>query len=183
MDQKRPLRTRQHFTSSHASAEGYVQNYQGSQLKQNLRYITQHLPRGRADPAVCAYFSPSDWAIIAEVHDWVVQVRQHKRAIIWVRRASPVFDSAGDALLVGSCRRFVDRALAQLAHRGTDGLPVACDVLANEVPAEPEEFCVRLTAPLSLCEASKVEVLESAAARERCCWLLENRHDGGPSCR
>lgn len=40
------------FTSSYQSAREYADNWQASQIKQNLKHITDHLPAHREDPVV-----------------------------------------------------------------------------------------------------------------------------------
>jgi hypothetical protein len=146
------------FASDHGSARGYAQNHEGSQLRQNLRYITAHLPDRRDDPLVRSMVRERHWAEIAELHEWAAgSSPEHRPVVVQVRRSCEAFEPEGpQPLLVGSCRRFRRSALALLER---EGLPATAEGLADLLARQPESFYVRLKRRLPLSEVQCVEEL------------------------
>lgn len=151
------------FTSRHESACGYARNFQGSQLKQNVRYITDNLPERRSDPLVRESITPADWQLVRRVNAWVVrESAEHRSVVARVRRSCPVFDIGDDPhLLLGSFARFCARIGGRA---GSDGSPSAMDAIREVLPAEPREFCFRLTCPLPL---AAIELFEQRPTDQR----------------
>jgi hypothetical protein len=134
------------FTSSLESACGYAQNHEGSQLRQNFRYITAHLPARRDEPLVRRLTCGADWTRAARLYDWMARASpDHERVVVWVRRSCPAFDGSGSPF-VGSFECFRERL-----PNGTT------------LPDEPGEFCVCLALPLPL---SQVECVQTLAFSE-----------------
>jgi len=143
------------FTSSHENARGYARNFQGSQLKQNLRYITGHLPERGEDRLVRTLMRPEDWRLAADVNRWASRASaSHRMAVIWVRRSCRVFDSARcDAVSVGSYPRFREKVMERMAR---DHLPPSEEAVRGAL-REPDAFDVRITQPLPRAEIERVE--------------------------
>jgi hypothetical protein len=150
------------FTSSHESASGYAQNFQGSQLKQNLRYITLHLPERRSEPLVEARMRQRDWGLVSEIGAWASQVSPaHQPVVIWVRRSCPALESdVQTGPLLGSFEWFCEQVLRRLASKS---LPLREECVAQVLPEECSEFCVRLAKPLGLREIERIEEVSRGA--------------------
>ncbi len=144
------------FTSSHEDARGYARNFQGSQLKQNFRYITDHLPERRGDALLQACMTDDDWGLTREINDWVSRTcKQHRRIVIWVRRSCPVFETDGDdGFPLGTFDHFRARVLARLAVRG---LSQTVESARSVLPAATGGFCHRLTRPLRRGDIERIE--------------------------
>lgn len=142
------------FTSVHAG--GYAQNFQGSQLKQNFRFITAHLPARRDDPNVRARLTAEDWDLVSEISVWMSQEDpRHRPVVLWVRRTCPAFETDPiKRLPVGSFEYLRDRVLARLAEQG---LPRTGESVAKVLPAEAATFDIRVMCPLALSAVEKVE--------------------------
>ena len=142
------------FTSSYVSACGYVQNYRGSQLKQNFRYITGHLPED--DPLIRRHMGEAEWRLVKTVNRWMsTESAAHRPVVIHARRSCHVFEAEGTTcLLCGSFPFFRQQVLARLA---ADGLPCTPAAIAQIVPLANAHFDLRLTNPLPLSCIEKVE--------------------------
>jgi hypothetical protein len=147
------------FTSTHESACGYAQNYQGSQLKQNFKYITEHLPGRADDPLLKARMTEEDWRTVTEINAWVSrQSPEHRRVVIWVRRSCPVFESEADeGFVFGSFVHFRAQVLARMNARG---LARRIESVEQVLPQESGEFLVRLTRPLYRNDIEMIEDLD-----------------------
>ena len=143
------------FTSSYQDACGYSENVQGSQLKQNFRYITDRLPDRRKDPALAAFMTAGDWDIVAELNAWISAGRSdHARIVLWVSRTASVFDDCAGCLPLGSFQVFSRNITAQI-HR--DGRPLTGSSARDVLTDEP--FCYRIRQPLALDGCERIEEL------------------------
>jgi len=142
------------FMSVHAG--GYAQNFQGSQLKQNFRFITAHLPEHRNDPTIRARLTADDWELVSEVNAWMSRKDpRHKPVVIWVRRTCLAFETDPiKRIPVGSFEYLRDRVLERLAEQG---LPQTAESVAKVLPGESQTFDIRVMCPLPLSEIEKVE--------------------------
>lgn len=147
------------FTSSHEGACGYVQNFQGSQLKQNFKYITDHLPERYDDPLVQQLWTAEDQQIVYVVNRWISdESPAHQRVVIWVPRSHPSFESERqDCILRGSYEFFLQKVTEVLAQQH---LPYTEEALAVVLPAADQHFDVRMTHPLPLSDIARVEIRE-----------------------
>ena len=144
------------FTSSYQDACGYSKNWQGSQLKQNFRYITDHLPDRRDDAALAPFLTESDWKIVAELNAWIsTGGSDHTRVVLWVSRAASVFDNRTGCLPLGSFQVFSRNVLAQMRR---EDRPLVASFAIDVLPAEP--FCYRIRQPLSLDGCDRIEELD-----------------------
>jgi len=144
------------FTSSYESACGYAQNFQGSQVKQNFKFITDHLPGRADDPLLKTSMTDDDWRLVSEINAWVSrESADHKRVVLWVRRSCPAFESDTDeGLVLGSFEHFCTRVLTRM---DAQALPHDIESVARVLPRESAEFLVRLTRPLYLKDIERVE--------------------------
>ena len=77
------------FTPKHEDASGYAQNFQGSQLKQNFRFITDRLPDSADQQLVRRTMTAADWGVVSEVGEWVSRVTEAP-ANVCVRLCRPL---------------------------------------------------------------------------------------------
>jgi len=143
------------FTSRREVAKGYSDCYQGSQLKQNFRYITEQLPRRRADPVVRSLMTEEKWQLLSVVSEWVSTCSpEHRRAVVSVRRSCPLLVSDGRLLPVGSLECFMRSVEQALADRGLDK---RADNVRRLLPDEECGFDFRLRVPMPLKCIEKIE--------------------------
>ncbi len=143
------------FTSSYQDACGYSRNHLGSQLKQNFKFITDHLPDRSDDSALAPFMTEDDWDIAAELNSWISRGgNDHTRIVLWVSRTSPVFDDCTRCLPLGSLQVFSRNIMTQI--RG-GGLPEAASSANDVLPDEP--FCYRISQPLPLDGCVEIEEL------------------------
>jgi hypothetical protein len=144
------------FTSSYESACGYAQNFQGSQVKQNFRYITDHLPQRADDPLLKARMTADDWRLVSEINAWASdESPAHKRIVLWVRRSCPAFESDTEkGPVLGSFEHFCARVLRRM---DAQGLPHEIGSVEQVLSQESREFLVRLRRPLYLKDVEKIE--------------------------
>jgi len=71
------------FTSHRKGAREYADCYYGSQLKENFRYIADHLPDHREGPAIRSVMTEERWTLLSDVSDWIsIPPREHRRIVI-----------------------------------------------------------------------------------------------------
>jgi len=147
------------FTSSHEGACGYGRNFQGSQLRQNFKYITEHLPERQNDPHVRQLWTNEDWQTVGTVHRWVANESiEHQQIVLWVRRSHPAFESEReDGILRGSCDFFRQRTIAILEQRH---LPYTIEAITTVLPPADYQFDVRMKHPLPLADIERIEIRE-----------------------
>lgn len=147
------------FTSSHEGACGYGKNFQGSQLRQNFKYITEHLPEWSDDPHVRQLWTGEDWQSVRTIHRWIAhQSPRHQQAVIWVRRSHPSFESERPScLLCGSFAFFQRRIIGLLEKRN---LPHTIEAITTILPPADQLFDVRMLRPLPLVDIERVEIRE-----------------------
>jgi len=147
------------FTSFYDNAAGYSRNFCGSQLKQNFKYITDHLPELSNDSILKSEICGEDWKIISRVNSWIIGGdNSHTRVIVWVKRSQSVFDENQRCLPLGSLQIFKRNVLREIEKRT---LPVAIDSALSVLPKESVEFHYRLTCPLGLQNIDKIEKKEA----------------------
>lgn len=146
------------FTSSYYDACGYADCYQGSQLKQNFKTITDELPGRKDDPVVKAGMSNEDWALVAEVNAWVSQESAaHRSVVLRIRRSCPAFDGYAKRQAVppvGSFDSFCRNV--QTALEDAD-LPATPSSIEKVLPKEEDGFAVRLNRPLSRTDIDDID--------------------------
>ena len=143
------------FTSLYDSAWGYSMNFRGSQLKQNFKYITDHLPELANEPILKSEMSEKDWKIVSLVNTWMVgEEDNHTRIVVWVKRSQSTFDENRRCLPLGSLSVFRRNVIREIEKRA---LPVTVDSAITVLPKESEEFCYRLTTTIHLEDIDKIE--------------------------
>lgn len=143
------------FTSSIQAAREYSDNWHGSQLKQNLKSITEHLPEQRDDALLKQVLTVDDWTLLEQVHRWVnLPTNQHRGIVLWLRRSHPALHSRNPCAPVGTLSDFRERVLRELGHRG-----LGCNETAvmGLLPQEPGGFDAYLTGPLRLKDIERIE--------------------------
>ena len=143
------------FTSLHESACGYSKNFNGSQLKQNFKYITDHLPERADDPIIKFGMSEKDWEVVFTINSWITNGdTTHDRIVVWVRRTQSAFDKSQKCLPLGSLPVFKRNAIQEIEKRG---LPITIDSAISIILKESDEFCYRLTTKIPLTDIEKIE--------------------------
>jgi len=151
------------FTSNYQYAREYADNWQGSQLKQNFKYIAEHLPKHRAEPALKAAMTDDDWRLLAEINRWVCEESpDHKGVVLWIRRSSPVFDANSECLPLGSFEVFRRNVLAEIERRHLPATPHSAEAV---LPSESQEFYFSFRVPLFLNGLEKVEEIGGTGRR------------------
>lgn len=146
------------FTSLYDNACGYSKNFCGSQLKQNFKYITDHLPLAN-DPILKSEMSEEDWKIISLVNSWIVREDDdYTRIVVWLRRSQSAFDENRRCLPLGSLSIFKRNVVQEIEKRA---LPITIDSVLSVLPKESEEFCYRLTTTVHLKDIEKIEKKEA----------------------
>lgn len=149
------------FTASYEDGCGYSGNWQGSQLKQNFKYITDSLPERADDPILASCITGQEWAIVAELNEWLSKDGDdHMRVVLWVTRDNPVFDDCTGCLPLGSLETFSRNMTAQIAEKL---LPLTVDSVASLLPTHG--FSYRIKRPLLLKDAAKIEELGSPTSQ------------------
>ena len=158
------------FTSSYESACGYAKNFQGSQLKQNFKYITDYLPNRRNDPLVRAIINEEDWKLISEINNWVSRESpKHKMVVIKVRRSCSAFESdQNKCISIGSFEYFYDKVLTRME---SEGLPHTIRSVKRILAQESDPFRFRVVHPLRPKDIENIEevgnqIQESIKAKE-----------------
>lgn len=147
------------FTSLYDNACGYSKNFRGSQLKQNFKYITDHLPELANEPILKSEISEEDWKIVSLVNSWIVgEDDDHTRIVVWVKRSQSTFDENRRCLPLGSFPVFKRNIIQEIEKRA---LPITIDSAISILPNELEEFCYRLKITLYLKDIAKIEKKEA----------------------
>lgn len=107
------------FISAHQAAREYSDNWQGSQLKQNMKYITEHLPEYKDDPVLRQALGLQDWLTLERVNRWVSNEQaRHIGVVLWLRRSHPALRSKCKCAPIGTLIDFHSRMIAELGRRG-----------------------------------------------------------------
>jgi hypothetical protein len=92
-----------HFTSKYQSAREYSDCWQGSQLKQNIKFISEYLLQKKDSPEFTNDLKETDWKIIHKTFQWVMTVHPNSAPIVlWVQRDKDVFKETPDPLPIAS---------------------------------------------------------------------------------
>ncbi|HUW35191.1 MAG TPA: hypothetical protein VM223_26575 [Planctomycetota bacterium] len=152
------------FTTSYYDACGYADCCQGSQLKENFRYITSHVPERKDDPVVRRLMGAEEWALVGDVADWIAQgAAEHRSIVLHVDRSCPAFDPDARCQPVGSLEGFSQKVLDAL---GKKGLPCTVETVNLILPREEEGFTVRMYRALTKEHIMKIdEVTTGKVAR------------------
>lgn len=144
------------FTSSYRAAGEYADCWQGSQLKQNLKYITDHLLQKRDHTILNTIMTDDAWTLFGEIVQWVsYESPDHKGIVLWISRTSSVFDSNRKCLLLGSFESFKNNILTEMEKMDFE---INRQTVQKILPSGSEEFYFRLTEPLSLKAVDKIDV-------------------------
>jgi hypothetical protein len=153
------------FTPSYQAAREYSDNWQGSQLKQNLKYIAEHMPIHRRDPILAGALTEQDWDLLQSVGSWASrQSPDHRGIVLWVRRSSAVFKSSSRCPLVGPFERFQTWVFEKLESKGA---PRTRDSLNELLPHEAEEVYAELAVPLYGTDIEKIEEINPTSRSTR----------------
>jgi hypothetical protein len=143
------------FTSLHRNACEYADNCQGSQMKQNVRYITGNLKKHKTNAVLSAVLTKKDWRLVEELHDWVSDPSaDHERIVLWVRRNSTVFGRISGILPLGPYREFRSRMIKDLNEQQ---LPLTIESAHQLLPCETKGFNFRLHSSLCPEHIEKIE--------------------------
>ena len=143
------------FTSLHESACGYSKNYNGSQLKQNFKYMTDHLPEKADDPILKSEMKEKDWNIVSAINSWLVNGKgSNNRVIVWIKRSHPAFDVNRRCLPLGSLPVFKENIIREIEKKG---LPVTIDSAISVLPKKSNEFYYRLTVKIPTTDIARIE--------------------------
>jgi hypothetical protein len=143
------------FTSLHQAAREYADCFQGSQLKQNLKYITDYLPERKDDPVVTSRMGEKEWVLVSRINAWLAtESPDHRGVVIWVRRSCPVFEATHRFMPVGPFEHFREQALRTARE---EGLPESIESVEKLLPDEARGFDFRLRRYLDLVYVERIE--------------------------
>jgi len=135
------------FTTSYYDACGYADCCQGSQLKENFKYITDHLPERKDDPVLREHMRDEEWGMVDRVAGWIAQdANDHRSVLLCVDRACPAFDPDPRCQPVGSLEGFSRKVQAALREAN---LLCTAETVERILPGEEEGFTVRMRGPLT----------------------------------
>ena len=147
------------FTASYQAAREYADNWQGSQLKQNLKYITNHLPEHRDNALLVTVLDEKDWKLLHEVKQWVIkELPNNQGMVLWVRRSCPVFEPIDSCPFVGTFDSFRKYILTKLESKDEYS---NIDHVIQTLPtgSEEKQLWIRLQKPLLQKHVEKIEEL------------------------
>ena len=141
------------FTSSPEDGLGYSLNYQGSQLKQNFKYITDNLPGRKNDEFLASCMTEHCWSVVAELNSWLREGEDDKkRVIVQVSCSAPIFDNCHGSLPIGSLKVFSRNIIDTLNKKKH---PLTIETAVGLLPGG--DFCYRIEQPLHLDEFVKIK--------------------------
>jgi hypothetical protein len=150
------------FTAHYQAAREYADNWQGSQLKQNLKYVTNHLPECVDNALLATIFNEEDWNLLHEVKQWISEESLNNRGIVlWVRRSCPVFEPTDSFPFVGTFDSFQKYILKKV--KANDGYSTVGHIIQT-LPTESEDkkLWIRLQKPLLEEHVEKIEEIRPA---------------------
>jgi hypothetical protein len=148
------------FISTLQTAREYSDNWQGSQLKQNLKYITEHLPEHKHHPVLRQALSDPDWSLLERAGHWVNNGHAaHIGIVLWLRRSHPGLRSKSKCAPIGTKPDFRGRILEELEHKG---LPHDA---ASVTGLLPKEFDAYLIEPLWHKDIDRIEETAEPSVR------------------
>jgi hypothetical protein len=144
------------FTSSYRDACGYANNFQGSQLKQNIKTIAEHLPERKNDPILAERMSEHDWKCLSELNQWITTGgNDHSRVVLWIRRSAPIFDDCRRCVPLGSLDVFSRNVITQIEEKGLS------KTTASAISLFPKrDFCQKIVRKLFHDELAGIEDLQ-----------------------
>jgi len=141
------------FASSYEDGCGYSDNWQGSQLKQNFKYITDSLPEKSSDPILASHITDQEWAIISELNSWLSKDgNDQARVVLWVARDQSVFDDCSSCLPLGSWATFSRNMVVGIEEKQ---MPLTIESARSLLPTH--EFSSRIRRQLPVSEVAKIE--------------------------
>ena len=147
------------FISTLQAAREYSDNWQGSQLKQNMKYIAEHLPENKNDPMLKQALAEPDWALFERVGHWVSNGHaDHVGIVLWLRRSHPALRSKLRCAPIGALPDFRGRILEEVDRKG---LPHDEESVTSLLP---EEFDAYLVEPLWQKDIDRMEETAEQAA-------------------
>ena len=146
------------FTGSHRAACEYADNWQGSQLKQNLKSIAEELPKHRSDPSLHKAMGSEGWRLAEEVREWVCRTGpDHRRVVLWVRRSCPRFEPHPRCPLAGTLESFIQWVRREIERRGLPPTTESVSTLVPEPSRGEDSLWIRLRRPLEEGDVERIE--------------------------
>ena len=145
------------FTSKYQSAREYSDCWQGSQLKQNFKYISTHILERKQSSEFADILRSTDLTIIEQVYHWLTITRDNSAPIvIWVQRSLDFFKESQQLLPLGSFQTFLTNFRSSF-----DISDIHSETLDHStyLPDDSSEFYCSLTQPLDIRYITKTEYL------------------------
>jgi len=146
------------FIGSHRAACEYADNWQGSQLKQNLKSITEQLPEHKHEPALRGAMGSEGWQLVEQVREWVCAAEpDHRRVVLWVRRSCPRFEPHARCPLAGMRESFIQWVRRETERRELPPTPESVSALLPQSSQEEDSLSIRLRRPLEEGDVERIE--------------------------
>jgi hypothetical protein len=143
------------FTSIYKNAAEYADCWQGSQLKQNIKSLSECLLSNAKSEICSRILTKDDTDIIHELNDWVNKRGDSNPIVIHVRRDNDFFETSDQLLPLGTkdlfCQNVMDKIYKQKIDEHQD--------IISLLPNETEEFCCSICRPISEKEIFRIEIL------------------------
>lgn len=143
------------FTSIYKNALEYSDCWQGSQLKQNIKSLSEYLLSNAKNEIYSQILTKNDIEIIQEINDWVNSNRDSKPVVIHLRRDNDFFEIPDRLLPLGTKDLFYKNIMGKIYEQKITELQGIISLL----PDENEEFCCSICKPISEKEIFKIEML------------------------
>ena len=143
------------FTSIYKNAVEYSDCWQGSQLKQNIKSLTEYLLSNAKNEICSQILTKKDMEIIQEMNDWVNIHKDSSPIVLHVRRDNDFFETSDQLLPLGTKDLFCQNVMDKIYEQKITELQDIISLLQNE----NEEFYCSICKPISKKEISKIEML------------------------
>lgn len=144
------------FTSIYENAVEYSDCWQGSQLKQNIKSLSEYL-LSNANNRICSRtLTKNDIDVIHELNNWVNKRKDSNPIVIHVRRDNDFFEASNQLLPLGTKDLFCQNVMNKICEHKINNHQDIITLLPNET----EEFFCSICRPISEQEISKIEIVK-----------------------
>ncbi len=141
------------FTSNYQAALEYADCWQGSQLKQNVKTISEYLISNRTRLKLSSILSEIELADIDKAKNWVNSRRNSKPIIIHLKRSFNGFKESDKFLPLGTKEQFKTKMQKYLTSLEYIEVNNIISLLSKEV----DEFCCSIIKPIDMADILHIE--------------------------
>ena len=145
------------FTTDFNGAKEYSDCYQGSQMKQNINTIINHLLQNKSDKIIKNNLKASNWKLIQEIKDKLLKSNiEHQSIVLCIKRSLPIFVHSNYPLLLGSFENFKENLYQEIKRLNQSISP---EIIDNIVKDNDVVFDFRLRSKLPKSDIEKIVVI------------------------